>query len=351
MKKIIIIWWSWSFWSFLAEYLKKYFNNFFDIYISWRNIVKLQNVAEKLNIWYYTSIENAIIECDIIVFWVSIAETKNTIKKYAHLISDDKIVLDITSTKIIPSKSMYYYIKSKALIIPTHPMFWPGNFDLTWQNIILTPNKKTISDYRYKLFKKYLTDLNLNIIETTPKKHDTIMWVIQWLTHYNLFVFAETLKKLKISPTDIDSFSTPVYNLIINSSLRYIWQPLDVFADIQVSNNQISRIEKTFVDSAKEFLDISENNKKDIFIDKWQELKKFLWNKQCNYSQKYTDKIFYNISKEKNILLNYIWKTIYFDNIYSKQIKSWILSKYDKDYFYIWEDKYELVEYIITNNK
>jgi prephenate dehydrogenase len=48
---------------------------------------------------------------------------EDTIKKYIIYAKENSIILDVTSIKDGPSKSMFENAPKNSLVIPTHPMF------------------------------------------------------------------------------------------------------------------------------------------------------------------------------------------------------------------------------------
>lgn len=75
-----------------------------------------------------------------------------------------------------------------VLVIPTHPMFWPYISSIASKIIVLTPEEKVKIDYRYVYLKDFLENSWATVIESSPLEHDKMMAVVQWLTHFNMFV-------------------------------------------------------------------------------------------------------------------------------------------------------------------
>ncbi|MEI7497780.1 MAG: prephenate dehydrogenase/arogenate dehydrogenase family protein [Candidatus Falkowbacteria bacterium] len=129
--------------------------------------------------------------CDIVVLAVPISETETMIKQIAPLMKDGALLVDTCSVKVLPCRWLKKFVPKNIEIMGTHPMFGPvtSQFNLevmSWHlaglQTVLCPLR--ISDVKYKSIKKYLTDLQLEVIETTPEDHDRQNAKTLGLVHY-----------------------------------------------------------------------------------------------------------------------------------------------------------------------
>lgn len=345
--KIWIIWWTRWFWLWLANYIKD--NTFFkDITITWRNVEYWKEVANKHNLKFSNNNEKIVKNSDIIVFSVPISSMEKTIKKYAPKAKNWSIILDVCSIKNFPSKAMKKYAPKDCLIIPTHPMFWPYIQNIAWQIIVLTPEDKVKKDKRYILLKNFLLDKWVKVIETSPLYHDKMMAVVQGLTHINMFVIWETIKRLWIDIKESLNFVSPIYKLMISSVARYVWHDAKLYADIQMYNKEVLKVHKTFKEVIHNFNHAVETKNEDEFISIIEGTKKFFWNK-TEFWQKYTDKIIYFQTQQVDLINKNIWKKLKFENIYSWKIINDIVIKFEDDKIYLknWEIL-DLYEYVVN---
>lgn len=74
-----------------------------------------------------------------------------------------------------------------------------------------------------------------------------MMAVIQWLNHFNIFIFGETIKRLNFNIDKSMDFISPIYKIIISSVARYLWQNPKLYYDIQVHNKEILKVHKVFM--------------------------------------------------------------------------------------------------------
>lgn len=324
---ITIIWWTSGFWKWLALFLLRKFSSEIEITITWTNEQNTKKVASELICKYSTDNINAAKDADIVIFSVPIWLTEEIIRTVWPHIKSWSLVMDVTSIKNTPSKAMIESVNKDVLVIPTHPMFGPFISTIAWQIIILTPDYKTKKNNRYKILKSFLENENAKVFEVSPVEHDKMMAIIQWLTHYNMFILWETIKRLKVDIKQSFDFVSPIYKILISSIGRYANQNPKLYSDIQMSNPEILDIHKVFIDSANDYSSYIKNKDEKQFIDSLEETKEFFWD-NADYWQKYTDKIIFMISRQIEKIENNIWNKITMLNIYSKEKIGWVLKEY-----------------------
>ncbi len=353
MKIAILGWTSW-FWKWLAKMIKLKFKDKVNIIITWRNKEKWEKVAKDLNVQFTVDNREAVKDADVTIVSVTIWNTKKVINEVWPYLKEGSIFADVTSVKIMPFEEMMKF-SEKVLIIPTHPMFWPYISSLAWQVIILTPPDNVKNDERYKWFKNFLIDEWAKVYEISPYQHDKIMAIIQWLTHFSLFTVGETLRRLaKIFFEDqenelemLDKFTSPVYKMLVSLVWRYMWQNPYLYAEIQVNNPLNKQVQSVFIETAQEFNKIF-FSKNDIekFVNLIESWRKFFW-EYASIWQRYTDKIIFLLSKQIEMFKQNIWNKIKVQNIYTRQVKEWVLNWFDFNRFILDWEEYLLDEWII----
>lgn len=341
MIKITIIWWSDWFWKWLANFIKQNFKNKVEITITWRNLEKLEKISKEIDCLYsidnIKSVENA----DIIIFSVPIWITVETIKNVTPHIKNSSMILDVTSIKKSTSIAMEKYAQKWTLIIPTHPMFGPYVSTIAWQIFVLTPKEEDKKDSRYLFFKNFLEKNDAKVIETTPIEHDKMMAVVQWLTHFDMFVLWETIKRLWLDIEKSMNFVSPIYKIMISSVARYLNQNPKLYSDIQIYNTEVLQVHKVFMETTNDFNNFIKNKDEENFIKTVQNTAKYFW-KNSKEWQEYTDKIIYMIWNQIEKAHKNIWKEIEIKNIYDKSKIEWILEKIENNFLYINNKKYNL---------
>lgn len=341
MIKITIIWWSDWFWKWLANFIKQNFKNKVEITITWRNLEKLEKISKEIDCLYSNDNIKSVVNADIIIFSVPIWTTVETIKNVAPHIKNSSVILDVTSIKNSTSNAMEKYAKKWTLIIPTHPMFGPYISTIAWQIFVLTPKEEDKKDYRYLFLKNFLEKNDAKVIETTPIEHDKMMAVVQWLTHFDMFVLWETIKRLWLDIEKSMNFVSPIYKIMISSVARYLNQNPKLYSDIQIYNSEVLQVHKVFMETTNDFNNFIKNKDEENFIKTVKETSKYFW-KNSKEWQEYTDKIIYMIWNQIEKAHKNIWKEIEITNIYDKNKIKWILEKIENNFLYINNKKYNL---------
>lgn len=339
MKKITIIGWSDWFWKWLADFILRNFRNDINLTITWRNKEKLEEVWNKLNCNFSCDNFESIKDSDITIFSVPISITDKIIKKYAPYLKKWSIVLDVTSIKKWPSESLKKYSPDWVLILPTHPMFWPYISSIAGQIFVLCPIKQEDKkDERYVFLKNFLIESWARVVEETAEDHDKMMAVVQWLNHFNMFVLADTMKKLNFDIKNSFNFVSPIYKLMISSVWRYVGQNPWLYSDIQMNNTEVLKVHEEFKKSTAKFNKYVEDKDEKWFIENIEDSARYFWNNAME-GKKYTDKIIFMLSNQIDKAEGSVWKEIIVENIYTLEEKSWFLEKYKdrKIYLNSWE--------------
>ena len=335
MQKITIIGWSDWFWKWLASFILENFRENIELTITWRNETKLKKVWEQLKCKYTIKTREVIVDSDITIFAVPIAYTTKIIEMYAPYLKLWSTVLDVTSIKKWPSESLKKFSPKWVLIIPTHPMFGPFISSIAGQIFVLCPlEKEDKNDFRYKFLKDFLEKSWAKVVEETAEEHDKMMAVVQGLTHFNMFVLANTMKNLNFDIKKSFDFISPIYKIMISSVWRYVWQNPKLYADIQMNNTEVLKVHKEFMKSTEKFNKFVEEKDEDSFINNIEQSEKYFWD-NAKSGQKYTDKIIFLLWKQIEKAEKSIWKEIILENIYDKKIIKSVLVKYEDRKLYL----------------
>ena len=203
----------------LGKTLVYYFRDEFDVFISGRDHKKGKNVAEEMGVGYIESNAGLANISDILVISVPIHHTSDVIREVAPFMKTGTLMVDVTSVKEEPSRTMAEVLPESVEYIPTHPIFGPRTTRLDNQVIVLTPDKK--GKWYDKVY-RYLESKNMRIVETTAEKHDFMMSIVQILTHFSFISTASAIEKLKVDLNETEDYESPIYNLMIDLIARIV---------------------------------------------------------------------------------------------------------------------------------
>lgn len=308
----------------LGKTLIYYFRNEFDVYITGRDHKKGRSIANDLNVNYIESNEGLANISDVLVISVPIEYTSDVIKEVAPFMKEGSLMVDVTSIKEEPSKTMSETLPESIEYIPTHPIFGPRTTRLDNQVIVLTPDRK--GKWYDKVY-KYLESKNMRIIETTAEKHDYMMSIVQVLTHFSFISTASAIEKLKVDLSETEDFESPIYNLMIDLIARIVAQNPYLTYNIQSRNNNGAKIRNTFAEAVNELKDVINEKDEDKFVEIAIQATKHMGDITNALGR--SDKAIGALNHEYSQLFNSIGNEVGLKHIYSGKIHVGILESLD----------------------
>ena len=308
----------------LGKTLIYYFRDEFDVYITGRDHKKGKSVADELNVNYIESNAGLANISDMLVISVPIEYTCDVIREVAPFMKEGSVMVDVTSVKEGPARTMAEVLPDTIEYIPTHPIFGPRTTRLDNQIIVLTPDKK---GKWYDRVYRYLEGRNMRVIETTAEKHDFMMSIVQVLTHFSFISTASAIEKLKVDISETEDYESPIYNLMIDLIARIVSQNPYLTYNIQSMNPNGSKVRNAFADSVIELRDAINSEDEDKFIDIAINATKHMGDITNALGR--SDKAIGALNYEYSILYESIGKEIGLKHIYSGKIHTGILESVD----------------------
>ncbi|WP_296789154.1 prephenate dehydrogenase [uncultured Methanobrevibacter sp.] len=308
----------------LGKTLIYYFRDEFTVYISGRDHKKGRSVADELGVNYIESNAGLANISDILIISVPIQHTSDVIREVAPFMKDGSVMIDVTSIKEEPSRTMREVLPETIEYIPTHPVFGPRTTELDNQVIVITADKK---GKWYDRVYKYLASKNMRIIETTPEKHDFMMSIVQVLTHFSFISTAYAFEKLKVDISETEDYESPIYNLMIDVIARIVAQNPYLTYNIQSMNSNGPNIRNTFADAVLELRDVINNADEDEFVKIAIKATKNMGDIKNALGR--SDKAISALSHEYSLLHKSVGKEVGLKHIYSGRIHVGILESVD----------------------
>ena len=308
----------------LGKTLIYYFRDEFEVYITGRDHKKGRAVANDMNVNYIESNEGLANISDILVISVPIQYTSDVIREVAPFMKSGSLMVDVTSVKEGPTRTMSEALPENVEYIPTHPVFGPRTTRLDNQVIVLTADKK--GEWYPKVY-DYLAGKNMRIIETTAEKHDFMMSIVQVLTHFSFISTASAIEKLRVDLSETEDYESPIYNLMIDMIARIVSQNPYLTYNIQSMNSNGPNIRNTFADAVLELRDVINNGDEEKFIDIAIKATKHMGDIKNALGR--SDKAIGALSYEYSYLNNSIGQEVGLKHIYSEKIHVGILEGLD----------------------
>ena len=308
----------------LGKTLVYYFRDEFEVYISARDHKKGKQVADELGVSYIESNEGLANISDILVIAVPIQFTCDVIREVAPFMKSGSVMVDVTSVKEGPTKTMGEVLPESVEYIPTHPVFGPRTTRLDNQVIVLTADRK--GKWYPKVY-DYLTGKNMRVIETSAEKHDFMMSIVQVLTHFSFISTAYAFEKLNVDISETEDYESPIYNLMIDMIARIVSQNPYLTYNIQSMNSNGPNIRNTFAEAVRELRDVINDGDEEKFIDIAIKSTKNMGDIKNALGR--SDKAIGALNYEYSILFDSIGKEVGLKHIYSGKIHVGTLESID----------------------
>ncbi|MEF8880261.1 MAG: prephenate dehydrogenase/arogenate dehydrogenase family protein [Candidatus Nanohaloarchaea archaeon] len=232
-----------------------------EIVISGKTEEEASEVAKSFE-WSYGSNKEIVKEADVVIVAVPIAVTVEVIDEIGSCLDEGTLLCDITSVKKKPVEAMK---KHSDEVLGMHPMYAPSN-SIEGQKIVLCPEKGD----KWTEMEEFWKENGAEIHITDPESHDKAMSLVQGLMHFSELVVAETIRKADMTGSDMEQYSSPVYQLITDLTARMLNQKPGLYGSIQAENPENEEIRESFINSAEDIRELIGDE--EGFAEKFEEL-------------------------------------------------------------------------------
>ncbi len=204
---------------------------------------------------------------DVAIVSVPIDRTPQIIEKLAPFLEPHTILTDLTSIKVDPLKEMM--VAHKGPVVGLHPIFGPTSGSLDKQIVVVTPGRESET---CQWLVEQLALWGAVIVESTPEEHDEIMELVQALRHFATFSFGQFLHERNTNLERSLEFSSPIYRLELGMVGRLFAQDGSLYSEIIFATKERLALLKDYVLSMGKHLEMLENNDKQMFIEKFDQI-------------------------------------------------------------------------------
>lgn len=178
----------------------------------------------------------------IVVLAVPLAGLRGVAREIAPMLRPGALVVDVSSLKVKPLAILEETLPAHVDIVGTHPLFGPqsGSGGIEGLRIAVCAGRGR----RSAAVGRFLAQsLRLDVIATTPERHDREMAYVQGLTH----LLGRVLVAMDIPPLDL---TTPTFEHMMRmvSSVRHDTDEL--YRTITVENPFAAEVKARFLDAA-----------------------------------------------------------------------------------------------------
>jgi prephenate dehydrogenase len=289
--------------------------------------VRGKAAAAEIGAVYEKDNASAAKRADIVIISVPIDSTLRVIKEVAPHVREGCLLMDVTSVKEEPCKTMAAHAKLGVEIIGTHPVFGHRVGGIEGQVFILTPVR---GEKYLKWLRNFLEKQKARVYETTPQLHDETMAVVQGLTHFTYIAIGKTLQELDFDIKKSRNFSSPIYELMLDMIGRIIGQSPELYASIQTQNPRTTKVHKKFIAVAEELAEAVEKKDEKKFRSMMSSAAKHFDDVERAMGR--SDKAISSLVSELSRLKQSIGKELCLRHIYSGQMHLGVVKSVSADW-------------------
>jgi prephenate dehydrogenase len=181
--------------------------------------------------------------CEVVVLAVPVQRLDAVSREVAPLLRPAALVLDVASVKLKPTEILARNLPDHVDIVSTHPLFGPqsGRSGIAGLNVAVC----NVRGQRLACVARFLAErLQLQVIETTPERHDRELAYVQGLTH----LIAKIMVEIELS--DIRQ-TTRTYELLMQSVEVVRYDSEELFLAIESENPFVGEAKARFFEAAR----------------------------------------------------------------------------------------------------
>ncbi len=181
-------------------------------------------------------------QAEIVVLAVPVSAMRETVLAVVPHLQDGALLLDVGSVKMQVADVLRELVPSYVDVVATHPLFGPQSArdGLRGLKIALCPVQGT----RHLQIAAFLRALGLQVIITTPERHDQDLAMVQGLTH----LIAKVLSRMDPMPRRM---STRSFDLICQAVDMVRDDAPEVFQAIELANPYAAEVRDRFFTGAQ----------------------------------------------------------------------------------------------------
>lgn len=223
-----------------GEFALRHLTPFFQVRVHDRHR-DMDEIARRWNV--EPSDLSGVAACDIVVPAVPVQQLESVCAEIAPLLRSGTLVVDVTSVKLRPTEILARMLPEGVDIVGTHPLFGPqsGKLGIAGLNIAVCP----VRGERTACVSAFLRDrLALNVIETTPERHDRELAYVQGLTH----LIAKIMVDIEVAEI---KQTTRTYELLMQSVEIVRYDSDELFQAIESLNPFVGEAKDRFFEAAR----------------------------------------------------------------------------------------------------
>ena len=170
--------------------------------------------------------------CQVVLVAVPLQHTVEVVCTVGPLIQDDALLVDIASLKSEVVRTMLEV--TSAAVLGTHPLFGPGEPNITGQTVVLCPGRGERWQYWLETI---FVKAGAQVEVVLPEVHDYYMAVVQGLTHFSTLALGLTIDSMGLELKNLKRFATPAFHRRLMEISHLLSQDADLYAAMPMLNS------------------------------------------------------------------------------------------------------------------
>ena len=213
--------------------------------------------------------------CDVVVISVPVVQTINMIREIGPLVSENALLMDLTSIKERPMEAMLRH--SRAEVVGTHPLFGPDRVSDSGLRIAVCPGRGRVwRDWLLRI----LRDAGLIVTVLSPQKHDHLMGLIQGVNHLSTIALGLCVSRSGFMFDELLNCSTQTFTKRFDRIRTMMEQPAELFGSLLMDNPAAGELMDQYLEATEELIEISNKKDRASFEQIFENLKEFFYREE-----------------------------------------------------------------------
>lgn len=209
------------------------------------------------------SYEQAVSSAKVVIFSIRPRYVTSVIKRVIPIVRRDQLLMDVTSVKARPVKTM---LRSRAEVAGLHPMCVPPkNIDLPFHGQTIV-----VCAARIKKWKGWLHGFcratGARIKDMTPEHHDLYRSFDQALGHSVSLSLVDFMRQKRVNIDEVLATASPFYRIMLSLPGRILKQDPRLYFDIQKCNPHALKTLRQYIKALSNYAEMLEKGREDEYL-------------------------------------------------------------------------------------
>lgn len=209
-------------------------------------------------------------QCEVVVVSVPIHATEEAIREIGPYVSEEGLLMDLTSLKKGPVEAMLRH--SRAEVVGIHPLFGPQEKSNQSLRVALCPAR---GEEGLKWINGVFRRAGLEVIAMSPEAHDLKMGLIQGLNHFSTLTLALTISRSGFQLDELAGLSTPSFEQKLDRIRTVMGQSSDLFGSLLMDNRMAAGFLSQYLESAEQLMGVTRERDKAAFCHLFESIRDF----------------------------------------------------------------------------